>query len=166
MNVTVLDNMHIRQAVLSDVDTLTTVLIDFKEGLTDYEPEDLKVFRQKHKSEDSIKQAVTSEIDNEHGLFLVIEDEDTIIGFGFGTVEENNHMVFETLTYGMLQHIWIHQDYRRRGLASELKEQLFDWFRQNDCSYVRLRVLDTNPAKQLYAKWGFEIVLDSMVKVL
>ena len=158
--------MKIRKANKNDLEQLTQLIIEFKEGLTDFEPEDLKVFRRKEKSMGLIKKSVQEEIDNPNGLFLVAEDEKKLVGFAFGTIRENIHMVFDTVKFGMLNHIWLTKNYRGQGLASKFKEELFQWFKSKDCKYIKLLVLDANPAKQIYEKWGFKIVLDSMVKVI
>jgi len=99
-------------------------------------------------------------------LFLVVEDNKKLIGFAFGTIQKNIHMIFETVKFGMLDHIWITNNFRGQGLASKLKNELFEWFKEKDCKYIKLLVLDSNTAKKIYEKWGFEIVLDSMVKVI
>ena len=156
--------MKIRNATRDDLSSLIQLLIEFKEGLTDYEPEDMKVFRRKEKSLKLIKKSIENEIKNKNGLFLVVEDKNKLVGFAFGTLHENNHMVFETVKYGMLNHIWIKDDYRGKGLASKLKDKLFKWFKDNNCKYIRLLVLDINPAKHIYEMWGFEMILDEMVK--
>ncbi|MEA3515380.1 MAG: GNAT family N-acetyltransferase [Nanoarchaeota archaeon] len=158
--------MEIRKVNNNDLEQLTQLIIEFKEGLTDFEPEDLKVFRRKIKSSDLIKKSVKEEIDNPNGLFLVAEDENKLVGFIFGTIRENTHMVYDTVKFGMLNHIWITNNYRGRGLASKFKDNLFQWFKDNNCKYIKLLVLDANPTKHIYEKWGFEIVLDSMVKVI
>ena len=66
--------MKIRKATRKDLDSLTELLIEFKKGLTEYEPDDLKVFRRKEKSLELIKMSVKEEIENKKGLFLVLED--------------------------------------------------------------------------------------------
>ncbi|RLG14213.1 MAG: hypothetical protein DRN66_02610 [Candidatus Nanohalarchaeota archaeon] len=118
-------HIKIRKATKKDLDSLTQLLIEFKEVLTEYELEDLKVFRRKEKSLNSIKESVKAEIDNKKGLFLVAEDKDKLVGFGFGTLQEKNHLVFKTAKYRRLKHIWIKEEYRGKGLASKLKDRLF-----------------------------------------
>ena len=145
---------------------LTKLIIEFKEGLTNFEPEDLKQFRRKEKSIKLIQKSVQEEIQKPNALFLVAEEKNKLIGFAFGTLKENKHMVFKTVKYGMLNHIWVSKKFREQGLSSKFKDELFKWFNNNNCKYITLLVLDANPAKQIYEKWGFEIVLDSMEKII
>ena len=119
--------MEIRKANNNDLEQLIQLMIEFKDGLTDFEPEDLKVFRRKIKSIDLIKKSVKEEIDNPNGLFLVAEDENKLVGFAVGTTRENIHLVYDTVKSGMLNHIWITNNYRGRGLASKFKDNLVQW---------------------------------------
>jgi GNAT superfamily N-acetyltransferase len=64
----------------------------------------------------------------------------------------------------MLNDIWISKDYRGKGLSSKCKDELFAWFKKNNCNYINLSVLDANNAKHIYKKWGFKTVLNTMVK--
>ncbi len=156
----------IRKATLSDLDDLIKLLVLFKRDLTNYVPDDLKVFRKKEKPISLIRESVKEELENKKGLFLVIEEKKELIGFGYGTINEYVHMLFEPVRHGMLNHIWIKENFRGKGFSSMLKDRLFDWFVDNDCKYVKLLVLDINPAKEIYENWGFELYLDSMIKVI
>ena len=156
--------MKIRKAIKKDLSSLTQLIIEFKECLTDYEPKYLKVFRRKEKSPTLIKKSVEQEIENKNGLFLVVEDKNKLVGFAFGIINNTNHMVFKVVKYGLLSHIWIKHESRGQGLSSKLKDKLFNWFEKNNCEYIKLSVLDINPAKHIYESWGFEMVLDEMVR--
>ncbi|MFT4250058.1 MAG: N-acetyltransferase family protein [Candidatus Woesearchaeota archaeon] len=158
--------MNIRVANKNDLDKLTNIFIDFKEELTAYEPEDIKVFRRNKKPFSLIKQAVSKKITDTKGMFLLAEEGNQVIGFGFATLKENDHVVFKTVRYGFINNMWVHKSYRGEGIASKIKNELFSWFKKNNCGYVELSVLDTNPAKKMYEKWGFEVTLTSMKKVL
>jgi len=156
--------MKIRKATARDMDEITGLLIEFKEELTDFEPEDLKIFRKKEKSLNLIKKSVKKEVENKNGRLLVADDNGKIIGFAYGTILDYNHMVFRTLRYGKLNHLWVRNKYRKKGISSTLKEDMFSWFKQKKCKYIELLVLDGNHAKDIYKKWGFEVVLDTMRK--
>lgn len=156
--------MVIRKASKKDLDGLVELLIGFKEDLTQYEPEDLRIFRREEKSFSEIKRAVRSEIGNKDGRFLVVEEKGKLIGFCYGSVGKRRHMVFKPVIYGMLEHLWVREEYRGKGFASKLKNEFFKWFKEKGCKYVQLLVFDVHPAKKIYEKWGFELVLDRMVK--
>jgi len=155
--------VRIRKATIKDLAPLTQLLIKFNERLTKYKPRDLKVFRRKEKSLNAIRESVKKEIKNKKGLFLVAEDKNNLVGFVFGTLQENNHMVFKTVKYGMLSHLWVKENYRGKGLATQFKKTLSVWFKKNNCKYIKLSVPDTDPAKRLYKKWGFEVLSDLMI---
>ncbi len=157
--------MIIREAEQTDANELVMILSDFKESLTAYEPEDMREFRKEHKSDQEIKEKVLDMIKNKQKPVLIADDND-IVGFIIGEYKKNDHLIFKTVPYGLLEQLWVREDRREKGIASRLKEELFLLFRAQNCRYVKLFVLDRNPAIRIYKRWGFEQVLDSMQKRL
>ena len=52
--------------------------------------------------------------------------------------------------------IAVDQDYRGRGIGSQLLRRIIDYARDNGFESVRLDVIDTNPgARRLYERVGF-----------
>src|SRR3989344_8181178 len=125
--------MKLRKAGNKDVTALTTFLIEMKESLTEYEPDNLKIFRRKEKSFTSVRSAVKSAIGNKQGLFLVAESDGGIMGFAFGTLQKTHSFVFIPVKYGLFNYIWTKEEYREKGVATKLKNVLFHWFKKNNC---------------------------------
>lgn len=156
--------MIIRQANLNDLKSVTNSFIEFKEELIRFRPKYQESLRKKSFS--SIQSFVKMEIENKDGLFLIAEDKGELAGFAYGTIQEYQHAVFEGIIYGKLNHIWVKSNYRKNGLSLKFKEQLFNWFQKNNCKYIEIIVLENNPAKEIYEKWGFETALGIMRKII
>ena len=73
-------------------------------------------------------------------------------------------MLFKDIKYGTLNYIWIDKNYRHREIGTELKDKLLKWFKKEKCQYINLVVLEKNPAKKIFKKWGFDKVLSLMRK--
>ncbi len=158
--------MIIKKASLEELDKLTKILIEFKEEIKVLEQEKFRVFKNKKKPYELIKNSVEKKIKNEKNLILIAYEDDEIIGFIIGIIKEFNHLVYEPFTYGELMTLWVKEEFRKNGISSALRDELFEWFKTNNCKYVQLQVLDKNPALGIYEKWGFEPVLKIMKKKL
>ncbi|MFC1768617.1 GNAT family N-acetyltransferase [Nanoarchaeota archaeon] len=158
--------MKIVTATKKDLDVIVDLMIQFKEYLSKFEPKDMLCFREVEKSHPKIRKSVLKEIMNPNGRFLVLKNDNEIIGFVYGSIEVYNHLVFKPLKRGVLQHLWVDKNYWGRGLSSKLKNHLFKWFKMKKCKYVVLYVLDRNPSHKIYKKWGFENLIETMVKKL
>ena len=158
--------MIIRKAIIEDLDKLTKIFIEFKEEIKKFEQEKFKVFKDKKKPYEIIKNSVKKKITNEKNLFLVAYEEDEIIGFMYGFIREFNHLVYESFTYGEIAHVWVKEKFRKNGISSALKDKLFGWFKINNCKYAKLYLLEKNPAIGIYENWGFEPALKIMKKKL
>ena len=54
--------------------------------------------------------------------------------------------------------IYVKPGHRRQGIAERLIEAVLVWGRERACVRVRLNVLESNPARHLYNRMGFEIL--------
>ncbi len=158
--------MIIKKASIEELDKLTKILIKFKEAVKEFEQEKFRVLKNKKKPYEVIKNSVEKKITNEKGLFLIAYEKDEIIGFINGILREFNHLIYEPFIYGEIAQIWVKEEFRKNGISSALRDELFEWFKTNNCKYVKLEVLDNNPALRIYEKWGFEPVLKIMKKKL
>lgn len=158
--------MIIKKAGAKDIDKLVDLMIDFKEALNPSVLDFMKKYRVEHRPRSEIRNSVFNEITNPRGLFLVAKEKRTsreFMGFCYITKEEWKHMVFTPVLKGTLQHIYIDSEHRGKGLASKFHEKAMEWFKDNGCEFVSLRVLDVNPAHDIYKKWGFKDSMEEMV---
>ena len=154
--------MKIRPATIDDLDQLTELTIKFKTELVQYSPEYMLPYHKTHKTEEEIHQNINQEVINPKGLYLVAKEADQIIAFAFGTHKHTNHLLFKDVKFGTIDYLWINKEHRQNGIASMFKEKLKKWFKKENCQYINLIVLDKNPAKRVFKKWGFEKVLSLM----
>lgn len=94
--------------------------------------------------------SIASELDNRLAFWLVATEDDRVIGYvGSQTVLGETDMM----------NIAVHPDYRNRGIAIKLIEDLIRGLTQRGSHSLMLEVRASNePAKSLYSKMGFEAV--------
>jgi ribosomal protein S18 acetylase RimI-like enzyme len=157
--------MKIRKAELSDSKELVEKFISFKKEF------DLVVtkFFQNKRSElkpfEEIEEYIQKNISDPNRLFLVAIEADKIIGFACGSVETDERPIFPNLLMGKLRTIWVSQEHRGKGVASQLRDKLFAFFKEKNVDYIEIITMCGNKnSNSMYKKWGFENHLNSYVK--
>lgn len=91
--------------------------------------------------------SVASELDNPLSLWLIAEEEGTVLGYvGSQTVLDETDMM----------NIAVQPDCRRRGIAAALIGELVNQLREHGSHVLRLEVRESNvPAIALYESMGF-----------
>ena len=91
--------------------------------------------------------SIASELDNRLSLWLVALDGEQVAGYvGSQSV----------MGWADMMNIAVHPDYRRRGIAWKLVENLVEALQKMDVTCLTLEVRASNePAKALYEKLGF-----------
>lgn len=87
-------------------------------------------------------------------LFLVAEAEGNIIGYAIGEIEWR-----ERVRVGHVMNIAVAEEWRRKGLAGKLLDELEGRFKERraEFSYLEVRTGNT-PAQSLYRKRGYAIL--------
>jgi len=160
------EKFTIKEAKIRDLERLTSVLIVYKRELTDFFNNDFKIFRQEEKSVREIKRAVEKNLlHDSHTKIIYIENVDgEIIAMSYGMLLFSDHLLFKPIKYGKIAGLWVNKEFRGKGLASMLKEFLFVWFKANKCKYIQMIILKDNPDFEIFMKWGFVSVLETMRK--
>ncbi len=86
-------------------------------------------------------------------LFLVAEAEGAIVGYAIGEIEWRDR-----IRIGHLMNIAVVEEWRRKGLATKLLEEIEGRFKERraEVSYLEVRASNT-PAQRLYAGRGYAI---------
>jgi [ribosomal protein S18]-alanine N-acetyltransferase len=87
-------------------------------------------------------------------LFLVAEAEGNIIGYAIGEIEWR-----ERVRVGHVMNIAVAEEWRRKGIAGKLLDELEGRFKERraEFSYLEVRIGNT-PAQSLYRKRGYTMV--------
>lgn len=81
-------------------------------------------------------------------LFAALYQDDVCVACGLGVLEDNVFGLFDIVT---------NPEQRRKGYGMQLVTSMLAWGKQQGAQDAYLQVVDTNmPARQLYAKLGFE----------
>ena len=148
------DSIRIRKAVPSDSAAIAKCFIDYDVELTRHFPLFLRQYRTKTRSLESIRKIAEGFIKDKHGLFLVVEENHKIGGFGYVSIQQEKRVSFPNLAVGVVRELWLKKELRGKGISSRLWREFNKWFRKRECPVVIIEVLNTNPAKIVYEKWG------------
>jgi ribosomal protein S18 acetylase RimI-like enzyme len=94
--------------------------------------------------------------EEDENQILVAEHEEKIIGFiKFITLE--NRPLESDIKCSLLSLMYVVPEFRRKRIASELMNRVFEYVKSKGVTHVRLNVLTSNiPAMNLYKKMGFQ----------
>ncbi len=99
-------------------------------------------------------------------MTVVSENKKALTGFGTITTKEGSE-IFSTGKYAKLNEIFVKEDFRRKGIASDLLNRLFEHAKKVNCEHVELNVnVENESGKRLYENEGFESEKIKMVREL
>lgn len=108
-------------------------------------------------AEKTYKNWIKKLIQSRNGFVLVAQGNDgKIIGCCVNKIETNKTPIFKIKKLGHISELYIIPRYRKKGIASLLKKNAFEWFKKKGLSYASLGVRPKNKqAWNIYKKWGF-----------
>lgn len=90
----------------------------------------------------------------ERNLVLVAMDGDRMVGYLHGEVRDVPHFIHGQIGY--IQHLFVTEAYRRRGIGEKLYNEIIKWFRSRDIKMVHLDALVRNKvANSFWRKHGY-----------
>jgi len=98
-------------------------------------------------------------------LYLAYHD-DVSVGYIYGYIkEQKGDFVYNTVAH--IDALYVLEDYRKRGIASNLIDKFYEWCKKQDVKFVTIGVYKDNvDAYNLYFKQGFETDTYYMTKEL
>ncbi len=104
-------------------------------------------------------------IDDENKIILVARDNDIILGYVYGFIQDNGNLFNNKIV--KLDALFVKEQYRGNGIARSLMKEFINWAREKEVSYVELSVCkDNTNAIKLYENEGFSIDKISLRKEL
>jgi len=95
-------------------------------------------------------------IDNEDKIILVARDNDIILGYVYGFIQDNGNLFNNKIA--QLDALFVNEQYRGNGIARSLMKEFINWTREKEVAYVELSVCkDNTNAISLYENEGFGI---------
>ncbi len=159
--------MRVRTAKSQDVELIIPVFMDYEKASEEYLSEKYKSMRNKKKPLNKyIRLSFEKEISQKNAKFLVMEDQNKIVGYIFGEIRDDTHPLYKLPKTGELNDIAVLNEFQGKGIASKLWNELQKWFIEKNCKMITLGVNINNSAQNIYEKWGFEKFYFRMIKKL
>ncbi|MFH1583350.1 MAG: GNAT family N-acetyltransferase [Candidatus Falkowbacteria bacterium] len=87
---------------------------------------------------------------------LVIENEDKLIGFGSALIMKKEP-ISRDKEYAHIRDMYISKKFRRQGLAGEILNIFYKWFKERKIKYIDLKVIHANElGRRAWTKHGFK----------
>ncbi|MFP4119022.1 MAG: GNAT family N-acetyltransferase [Candidatus Woesearchaeota archaeon] len=156
--------MKIRAAKQEDLQELLSLFIEYNTFLWTLESKKESFFKEPKKQyQKYILKSLQEMIRSKKQKILVAKTEGKIIGSVSGWVNKYENSLFEDdCRIGTLGYLIVKKEFQKKGISTELKNRLFEWFKKKNCEFVNLEVSNKNPAKQIYERWGFEKYSEKM----
>ena len=142
--------MHVRTAILRDLDTL----VDFGKRLTLESPK----FQFQGFDEDRAFQFFAHLINKLESIFLVYDEYDNPVGTLIGCIDiewrTGQRLAFE-------QGVYILPEYRKTGAATTLVNHFIEWAKINNADRIQLGTISgihADKTVNLYEKLGFDLI--------
>jgi len=144
--------ISVRRANIEDLDYIR----DFCRGLFEYDAQfDDTLDIEWPYTEDGKDELADRLIDEDDSCVFLASDGDNVVGYLVGLIEDaGSHRTVGKM--GELEHMYIKEDYRRKGVGSKLCESFFDWCKSKDVN--RATVISSSEnfrALAFYRKQGF-----------
>jgi|GEM_PF-1310845 len=160
--------IHIRTAIPSDIDALYPLFLELVETedaiLRTSAPKLMKARRRRRNFEECAKRKLREEIEQKQSLFLVALENNTIIGYGFGAYELRKEAMFHDHRRGFVYTLIVKKEFRGRGIASKLHNQLLAWLKKKKCDVIFIGLFQGNFSHDIYKNWGYRDCNIDMVR--
>lgn len=95
-------------------------------------------------------------IDNENKIILIARDNDIILGYVYGFIQDNGNLFNNKIA--QLDALFVKEQYRGNGIARSLMKDFINWAEEKGAAYIELSVCKGNTnAINLYENEGFSI---------
>ncbi|WP_339899552.1 GNAT family N-acetyltransferase [uncultured Gilvimarinus sp.] len=113
-------------------------------------------------SEESVVRAVEDLQNSVHACYVVLarNEKNKLVGMHWVKLESRCDEKF-----GNVASLWVHPNYRRQGVATQLKELAETWLRDHGATEIRTQVyMENRKMRALNEKLGYKVKLVGMAK--
>jgi len=138
------------QALPDDADQLCDLFVRYSRELEQYEMEYTLI-------ESTLPSAIQSRIKSRMTLAAVAKDGEKVVGFLFCNISRLSGYSYEgSPLFGYISDTYVLPEYRGQNIAGQLTDMACRWLKENDVSYVELKVLESNlGAHHFWTNQGF-----------
>jgi len=152
--------MIIRKAKPEDIDGIYKCFLEMAESEDDSSKRIadfiLDVRKRRKNFEKSAKKELLREIKEKNSVYLIAEENNEIAGYIYGSIKKQKSPFFELPLIGKFNAIVVRKEFRGKGIAKQLNQELEDWMKKQGCKLIYLEVFSENLASELYIKWGYK----------
>ncbi|MDO8592659.1 MAG: GNAT family N-acetyltransferase [bacterium] len=86
---------------------------------------------------------------------LVVESKDKLVGFGSAHIAKKEP-ISRDKEFGHIRDMYIDKKFRRQGIAGEILNIFYNWFKEKNIKYIDLKVVCANKlGRNAWTKYGF-----------
>ena len=148
-------DLEIRKADSSDLDKIVEMQLSLQEHLENSNP---LIWRYTKEKKELLKRDLENQFMDENHLILVAEVKGEIVGFVHAEVQHRTTHIPAII--GSIANIFVHKNFRRKGIGSRLIQEVYRFFRTKNVKDVYLRyVLGNKEGEKFWEKLGFKPIL-------
>ncbi|MGA2581943.1 MAG: GNAT family N-acetyltransferase [Tepidisphaeraceae bacterium] len=107
---------------------------------------------------------LTRQVDDPRCVFLVAQQEEKIVAFLIGTIEQEIP-IYRLKEFGFIHDVWVEEEYRHEGIARQLTMLAIERFTALGVKQIRLDTAARNePARKLFGSCGFRPSITEMLR--
>lgn len=143
--------MEIREATIKDFDEILKIKLEAKEEEREFN-QFLKPVRD---VKEHYEKYLRNDLASEWRAVFIAENNSKLIGLVVGKI----YRTLKISGYersGYISNVYIKKEFRRKGIACKLVEEVIKWFKQRGATNITLEIYKSNKAAiSLYHKFGF-----------
>lgn len=148
-------DVKIRNASSLDLDEIVKMRLSLQKHAEKANP---LIWRYTDERKRLIRQELEEHFKDENNLILIAEAKGEIVGLIHGAAQHRTDYIPNDI--GNILTIYVHENFRRRGIGSRLVQEVCRFFRSRNVQEVYLRyVLGNKEAEKFWARLGFKPIL-------
>lgn len=158
--------VKIREAVIEDIPKIAEMWAEFLREHDKRVERNERIMPYLKKKEDykiNYENYLRMQFESGKGIVLIAEDRENKeddqktkpIGFALAVIKKEIP-IFEIGELGCIGDIYVKEEFRGKGLSSQLKDKAIEWFKENGIKHACILLYkDNEQVHSIYKKWGF-----------